>query len=150
MATVTALTVGMVAGCSHSLTQAEIKFLETREINRPYPQVYDAALNAIFSLGMTIQHSDKSSGVISGQVGDYAHRATLSGRQRRKHPVTKVTLLVVPRGPRATQLRMKVLINEEPQMDRKLMTAIWQRIEREAMLDDRPRRHHAANVRPRR
>ena len=56
------------AGCatSGSMTQAELKFLETREIDLPYQETYAAALNAMFSLGLQITHSDKSSGVISG------------------------------------------------------------------------------------
>jgi hypothetical protein len=137
-------------GCATtgSMTQAELKFLETREIDLPYPQAYDAALNAMFSLGLQLTHSDKGSGVISGQSGDYVMRSTLKRSKQKKHPVKKVSLLVSDRGPRLSQLRMKVLINEEQQIDRKLMTRIWQRIEREAMLDTRPAR--AVNKRPRR
>ncbi len=46
--------------------------------------------------------------------------------------------MITPRGERLSQLRMKVLINEEQKLDRRLMTALWQRIEREAMLDMPP------------
>ena len=129
-------------GCATTgaVTQAELKFLETREIDLPYAQAYDAALNAMFSLGLQLTHSDKSSGVISGQSGDYVMRSTLKRSKQKKHPVKKVSLLVSDRGPRLTQLRMKVLINEEQQS--------WQRIEREAMLDTRPAR--AIDKRPRR
>ena len=130
--------------CTRTLSQAQIKFLETRELRSPYSQVYNGALNAIFSLGMTINHSDKTSGVITGQTGDYAHRAGMSAWQRRKHPVKKVTLLITSRGPTTTQIRMKVLVNEEQQLDRTLMTKLWQRIAREAMLDSGPRRRQAS------
>ena len=120
------------------MSQAEIKFLETREIRRSYGTTYDAAVNALFSLGMTILHSDRGSGVISGQSGDYAQRAELKGKKRREYQVRKVTLLVTRRGAQRTQVRVKMLINEEQQLDRRLVTEIWQRIEREAMLDSGP------------
>ena len=123
-------------GCASSPSQAEIKFLETREIQRPYDITYDGALNAIFSMGMTIEHSDKRSGVISGKAGDYAHRASLTQKQRRDYTIKKVTLLLRPRHENTTQIRMKVLIDEQQQLDRQLMTMIWQRIEREVLLDD--------------
>jgi hypothetical protein len=54
--------------------------------------------------------------------------------------VKKVTLMITPRGEQLTQLRMKMLINEEQKLDRRLVTEIWQRIEREAMLDSGPSR----------
>ena len=139
-----------VAGCATTgnMTQAELKFLETREIDLPYQEAYATALNAMFSLGLQITHSDKTSGVISGQAGDYVMRSAMKRSKQKKHPVKKVSLLISDRGPRLSQLRMKVLINEEPQIDRKLMTRVWQRIEREAMLDTRPAT--TAKKRPRR
>ena len=59
---------------------------------------------------------------------------------RRDRSRKKVTLLITPRAPQLTQVRMKVLVNEKEQLDRKLMTTIWQRIEREIMLNERPAR----------
>lgn len=132
--------VAPVGGCTRSWSQAEVKFLETREVHRSFEEVYDGALNAMFSLGITIDHSDKASGVVTGQSGDYAYRSQLRGRSKKHYEVKKVTLLITPRAPQLTQVRMKVLVNEEEQLDRKLMTAIWQRIEREIMLNERPAR----------
>lgn len=124
-------------GCS-TLTQTEIKFLETRELDLPYDAGYEAALNAMFSIGLVITHSDKHSGVITGQSGDHALRASVGALRRRLYPVKKVSLMLSPRGKNITQLRMKVLVNEKQRLDRKLMTGLWQRIEREAMLETRP------------
>ena len=126
------------SGCAHTLTQAEIRYLETRELHRSFDQTYDASINALFSLGLTIEHSDKSSGVITGQGGDYGHKSMLKKKKQKKYHVTKVTLLVTPRTPELTQIRMKVLVDEQQQLDRNLMTAIWQRIAREALLSDPP------------
>jgi len=144
-------------GCASTPNQAQLKFLETRELDLPYSNAYDAALNAVFSMGLTITHTDKGSGVISAQSGDHAQRAMMSASVRAEHPVKKVTLMVRPRTDGTTQLRMKVLINEEQQLDRKLMTKIWQGIEREAMLDAPPNpiratryRHTARRPRSRR
>lgn len=127
--------IGPLSGC-HTLSQSEIKFLETRDMTLPYQEAYQASLNGMFSMGLHIVHSDKQSGVISGQAGEYDNKRRATSR-RPKQTVRKVTLLLLPRGPRLTQLRMKVLINEEPVIDRELMTAVWQRIEREALLDAR-------------
>ena len=138
------LGLGMVAGCTRSISQAEIKFLETREIRRPYETTYDAAVNALFSMGMTILHSDKGSGVVSGQSGDYGQRAELKGKKRREYQVRKVTLLITPHDAQRTRVRVKMLINEEQQLDRRLVTEIWQRIEREAMLDAAPSRSRSS------
>ena len=130
--------VAVGTGC-FSPTQAEMKFLETREVNRSYAETYNACLNAVFSMGMTINHTDKQSGVVSAQCGDHVQRVN-AGMWKRFYPVKKVTLMVTPRRRNLTQIRMKVLVNEKQKLDRKLMTAIWQRIEREAMLDAGPSR----------
>ena len=74
----------------------------------------------------------------TGQGGDYGHKSMLKKKKQKKYHVTKVTLLVTPRTPVLTQIRMKVLVDEEQQLDRNLMTAIWQRIAREALLSDPP------------
>ncbi len=126
-------------GCaSNSLTQSEIKFLQTRQINRPFHITYDAALNAMFGLGYSLTHTDKQSGIISAQLGDYGHVSMMTDKLRKKNPVQKVTLMVRPAGRDQTVLRMKLLINEIPKLDRKIVTAVWLRIEREAMLDAGP------------
>lgn len=125
-------------GCAPQLTQTEMKFLETRELDGPDADVYEAALNAMFSMGLSIQHTDKQSGIITGQSGDHVQRASVHPLWQPLYPVKKVTLMITPKGARVTQIRMKVLINEQQQLDRKLMTEIWQRIEREALLESRP------------
>lgn len=118
------------------MTQSQIRALETREIDAPYDKVYDASMNAMFSMGLSVQHTDKVSGIITGQVGDHVQRAATHWMFRAFVNVKKVTLMITPCGPNKTTVRMKVLINEQPQVDEKLMTDIWQRIEKEAMLAD--------------
>jgi hypothetical protein len=124
-----------LTGCSQ-MTQSEIRALETREIDAPYDKVYDASLNAMFSMGLNICHTDKASGIMAGQNGDHIQRASAGLLWRPLFPVKKVTLMVAPKGSGSTSIRMKILVNEKPQVDPKLMTEIWQRIEKEAMLTE--------------
>ena len=70
-----------------------------------------------------------------------------AGWLRDLYNVKKVTLLVRPESPQLTNVRMKVLINEKQRLDRKLMTAIWQRIEREALLESPPSHPGASSSR---
>lgn len=131
------------AGCQTTLTQAEIKFLETRELDLSYEEAYQAAANGLFSLGYAITHSDKESGILSAQ----------NSRGEAKWSITflliiplpsvgegteeeTVSLLLTPKSERLTQLRMKLVRDGEPVVDREVMTAIWQRIERAALLED--------------
>ena len=136
-------------GCaSNKLTQSEIKYLQTRQIDRPFHQTYDAALNAMFGLGYSITHTDKQSGIIAAQLGDYGHQSMMSAKEREENPVQKVTLMVRPHGRDQTVLRMKLLINELPKQDPKIVTALWMRIEREAMLDAGPGELTRTNQQP--
>ncbi|MFH1748208.1 MAG: hypothetical protein ABIG44_14330 [Planctomycetota bacterium] len=132
------------SGCSQ-MTQAEIKALETRELDLPYDEAYKAAANGLFSLGFTISHSDKESGVISGKRNKKVGSLSVTFLLFLPLPTVGqgsheegVTFMLTELDPMLTQLRMKVVINGKPVADRKFMTNIWQQIEREAMLESRP------------
>ncbi len=128
------------------MTQAEIKALETREMDLPYSDAYRAAANGLFSLGFTIGHSDKESGIVTGQRHDPQTGLKVAnaiffgiiGLAATGERNEAVSFMVSALEPNVTQLRMKVVINGKPIADRKLMTEIWQRIEREAMLESQP------------
>lgn len=124
-----------LTGCAQ-MTQSQIRALETREIDAPYDKTYDAAMNAMFSMNLSIQHTEKDSGILTGQLGDPVQRASVGLIWKPLYNVKKVTLMISPSGPKRTTVRMKVLINEQPQTDEKLMTDIWQRIEKEALLTE--------------
>lgn len=124
-----------LTGCSQ-MTQSQIRALETREIDAPYDKTYDAALNAMFSMGLSIEHTDKNSGIITGRSGDHIQRASTHWAFRGLVNVKKVTLMISKVNENRTMIRMKVLINEQPQTDEKLMTDIWQRIEKEDLLSE--------------
>lgn len=133
------------SGCAH-LTQAEIKALETREMDCSYDMAYRASSHGLFSLGFTISHSDKESGILTGtrhdpNTGAKVVNAILFGvigLAATKARNEAVTFMLTPLEPELTQLRMKVIVNGRAAIDRKFMTRIWQQIEREAMLELRP------------
>ena len=138
-------TLAISSGCA-TMTQSEIKALETRELDLPYDEAYDAAMNRIFSLGFTIDHSDKESGIMTGRRTDPQTGAKIGAAiafgvigllavgDRNEAVTFKLAVL----DPQVTQLRMKLLVNGKAVVDRKVMTKIWQQIEREAMLESRP------------
>ncbi len=135
----------LISGCA-PLTQAEVKALETRELDLPYNEAYQAAMNGLFSLGFTLDHTDMASGVVTGKRQDPQTGAKIGaaiafgviGLLAVGDRNEAVTFKLVKLAPRLTQLRMKVIINGKPVTDRTFMTKIWQQIEREAMLESRP------------
>ena len=138
-------TFGCSSGCTQ-LTQAEIKALETRELDLPFDEAYQAAANGLFSLGFAIEHSDKESGIITGKRKDLQTGAKIGaavafgvlGLLAVGDRDEVVTFMLTELEDNLTQLRMKIVINGKSVIDRKLMTKIWQQIEREAMLESRP------------
>ena len=128
------------------MTQSEIKALETREMDCAYDDAYRAAANGLFSLGFTVSHSDKESGILTGTRTDPNTGAKIAaalafgviGLAATKDRNEAVTFMLNKLDPELTQLRMKVIINGSPVVDRTFMTRIWQQIEREAMLEFRP------------
>ncbi len=136
------------SGCSQ-MAQSEIKALETRELNLAYNDAYKAAANGLFSLGFTINHSDRESGIVSGVRNDPNTGKKIAntllfgvlGLAATSSREESVSFMLSPLEDHLTQLRMKVLVNGKPVVDRKVMTMIWQRIEREAMLESGPADH---------
>lgn len=135
------------SGCA-TLTQSEIKFLETRELDLSYDDAYQAAANGLFSLGFTINHSDKESGILTGQRHDPRTGLKITntilfgllGLAATQSSDQAITFMLTSLEPEVTELRMKIVRDGKPAVDRKLMTKIWQGIEREAMLETRPSR----------
>lgn len=133
------------SGCA-TLTQTEIKALETREMDLPYDDAYQAAMNGLFSLGFTIEHTDKASGVVTGKRHDPQTGAKIGaavafgvlGLLAVGDRDEAVTFKLAELEPRLTQLRMKLIVDGKPVVDRTVMTKVWQQIEREAMLESRP------------
>lgn len=133
------------SGCT-TLSQAEIKALETRELDLPYDEAYQAAMNGLFSLGFTIEHSDKPSGVVTGKRSDPQTGAKIAaavafgvlGLLAVGDRNEAVTFKLAELEPRVTQLRMKLIVNGKAVVDRTVMTKVWQQIERESMLESRP------------
>ncbi len=142
-------------GCA-TLTQAEIKALETREMDCGYDDAYKAAANGLFALGFTVSHSDKASGILTGVRHDPNTGAKVAaavffgvlGLAATQDRNESVTFMLTALEPQLTQLRMKLIVNGQPVVDRTVMTKIWQQIEREAMLESRPSDRTAQKSQP--
>jgi len=134
------------SGCNQAARQAELKMLETRELDLSYDEAYKAATNGLFALGYTIDHSDKESGILTGKKHDPNTGGKIAGAMllgvvgllAAGENDEAVTFMLSCLDPETTQLRMKVVVNGKPVTDRTVMTRIWQQIEREAMLDSGP------------
>ncbi len=55
---------------NHSVGQAAMKHIETREVDAPIAQVFTGATEALFDLGFSIKHSDRASGLLVGEKTD--------------------------------------------------------------------------------
>jgi len=136
------------SGCTQ-LTQSEIKALETREMDCSFDEAYKAAANGLFTLGFTVSHSDKESGILPGNRHDPNPGEKLLttflfgvlGLAATKDRDEAVSFMLTKLEPNLTQLRMKVIVNGKSVVDRTFMTKIWQQVEREAMLESRPSDH---------
>ena len=130
-------------GCAHQMTQAEIGAMETRRVDAPYDDTYLAATGVLFDLGYTITHSDKASGLITGEnkVSRANDRAAaylalgvagllIADEER------KVTMLIREVGPQASTVRMKLTVQGKQSKQREVYTTIWNKILRQLMLDE--------------
>lgn len=73
-------------------TQLATHQIEVRRLEVPYDLAYRAATQAMFSLGYSIEHSDKASGILTGSrmVGVTAHREEIAWkRQETKQKLEK-------------------------------------------------------------
>lgn len=131
-------------GCAQQMTQSEIRSLETREMDVSYDKAYESAVNGLFALGYTVEHTDKTSGVVSGKnkdprTGERALNTLLFGvvgAISTKEREQSVTFMVTRVQPERTLLRMKLIVDGKSVTDRIIMTKIWQQVEKEALLTE--------------
>lgn len=140
------LVIGLLALCSACdflfeppMSQAEIKALETRELNVAIDKAYTAAIQALFDLGYVIRHSEKDAGIVVGerQVNSSVWvpgEGNRPGYYRKDVTNYTVTLLLHADRPKRTTVRIKYSIDGETRLDRNKVNAVWTAIDREVMM----------------
>ncbi len=143
-------------------TQLATRQIEVRTLDVPYDVAYRSATQAFFSLGYSIKHSDKASGILSGtrMTGvkeakqDRQNKATLGAlgmvpyigiiaalgalAPSREPTALEVTMFLQPLGQNQTQIRIKMQKNGEPVWDQTTISRLWVATQREAMIESGP------------
>ena len=143
-------------------TQLGARQLEVRSLDVPYDDAYRAATQAMFSLGYSIKHSDKASGILAGtrMIGikeakeDQQAKAAMGALSLvpyvgilgalgslapgREATSLEVTMFLQPMGPKQSQIRFKMQANGEPVWDQVTIDRLWVTTQREAMIESGP------------
>lgn len=139
----------LLSGCSlfqeKKMGQAATKNFETREVDAPFNQVYEAGIEALFDLGYTIIHSDKESGILVGEKGLGKGKSAWIFKDKKLEKVEKevpdllqLTLLVKSLDKKTTKVRIKTAINKERQLDKQAIDEMWVTIQRQVLMEEPP------------
>lgn len=126
--------------------QAQMKNFETREVDAPFDQVYEAGTEALFDLGYTIIHSDKESGILVGEKGQgrgstWVFKDKKLEKKEREFPdFLQLTLLVKPINKKLTKVRIKTAINKERRLDKRAIDEMWVYIQRQVLMEEPPQK----------
>lgn len=137
----------VLTGCGmgqKKMSQAELKYFETRPVDASYTKVYSAAVEAMFDLGYTISHSDKASGIIVGEKRTQKPGVWLYGnipegkREEDYYDWLQLTLLVKEESGKKSQVRIKTAINKEIKLDKNAIDEVWVYIQRQVLMESKP------------
>lgn len=158
----------LLAGCATTTstqepTQLAARQIEVRELEVPYDVAYGAATQAMFSLGYTIDHSDKTSGILTGSRMVGLKAAKEEARRKRTTgavlglipyvgmlaPLTQlspstephslqITMYLHAKGEKRTEIRFKMQVDGEPAWDPVTIDQLWVATQREAMIEAGP------------
>lgn len=149
-----AAALAMLCGCATTgagkMSQAAIKNFETRTIDAPYEAVFAAATEALFDLGYIIQHSDKASGILTGEkrktksdfdidfgIGTGRYGGIGADREQRQ-TIYNVSLLIKPAGEKTTDVRIKTSVDGEAHLVKEAIDEIWLYIDRQVLMESPP------------
>ena len=138
---------GFFLGCSTpqgvAPGQLATRSIEIRYIEHNYEIAFKAATHALFSLGYTISHTDKDSGILVGkrERTDYEAKAGwillfgVVGAMMDTDTAQEITLFVDKgKNDLRTTLRIQMLINGVAQINPVIVDSIWVVAQREAMI----------------
>ena len=154
----TILILGLIGCVTNSVnsqdpTQLGTRQIEVRTLEVSQNTAYNAAMQAFFSLGYSINHTDKTSGIITGSRTTGTKEAKDSQKTKTvlgfvpyvgmaslllpdKEPTAhQVTMLLQPMSPSRTQIRFKMQANGEAVWDSIAVDQLWVTTQREAMLE---------------
>jgi len=153
------------AQSSEDPTQLGARQIEVRSLDVSYDTAYRAATQALFSLGYSIVHSDKPSGILTASrtTGTKQMKEDQAARQERQtrtifgllpyigwlapllpeKEITQssglqITMLIQPQGQNQTQIRFKMQQDGEPVWDQVTIDKLWVTTQREAMIESGP------------
>jgi len=123
--------------------QLATRAIEIRYIESNYETAFKAATHALFSLGYTISHTDKDSGILVGKRETADNGAKVgwvlllgvAGAMMDTDTAQEITLFVDKgKDDSRTTLRIQMLVNGEAQIDPIVVDSIWVVAQREAMI----------------
>lgn len=138
---------------SQDPTQLGTRQVEVRTLDVPSDVAYNAAMQAFFSLGYSIIHTDKASGIITGGRTTGVQEAKESRKTKtalgfipyvgmaallmpdKEATANQVTIFVQSINSNQTQIRFKMQANGEPVWDSIAIDRIWVATQREAMVE---------------
>jgi|TARA_B100001971_G_scaffold194912_1_gene201357 hypothetical protein len=123
--------------------QLATRAIEIRYIESNYEIAFKAATHSLFSLGYTISHTDKDSGILVGkrETKDNSAKAGwilllgVAGAMMDTDTAQEITLFVDKgKNDKRTTLRIQMLVNGEAQIEPSVVDSIWIVAQREAMI----------------
>ncbi len=119
------------------MTQSEITALETRFVDAPFNKVYDAAIEALFDLGYTLLHSDKTSGIVVGERQKKNTWTIFEDGQFKTQEGTdsfQINILIQAETKKQTKVRIKTAMNKEQTVNKRAIDEVWVYIERQVLM----------------
>ncbi|RME82368.1 MAG: hypothetical protein D6785_07935, partial [Planctomycetota bacterium] len=136
----------LISGCASQQIapgQLAMRAMEVRPIDAPYDVGYRAATHALFTLGLTITHSEKESGILNATRTDKNTGAKIgmillfgvAGAFIDTDEKVDVTMFLSPSGEKQTKMRIGIAKDGEIITDQTIIDRIWVLTQREALLE---------------
>jgi len=142
-----ALTVSLLAVSCASKTippgQLALRAIEVRPIDAPYDVAFRAATHALFALGLTVTHTEKSSGILTATRTEKNIGAKIgwillfgvAGAFIDTKTIIDVTIFLSPAGDKQTRMRIGLAKDGKIVTDQEAIDRIWVITQREALIE---------------
>jgi len=127
-----------LGGCAGEpkYTQMQLNALETREIDADVAACFNAASNALFDAGYTIQMSDRAGGLLTGSKSYDRKRDNMWVKNRNRWRTFTLSVQVRRLDPGLTAVRVKTAINGEPKVDLRSIDEFWVLMQRQVLMHE--------------